>query len=783
MLNPLTIGLCPTQLRSDSLPTSSCQCLRYDVHWLGVACDCDADASPFQRQRHRGDLVVSLRAPFSSRLEYLLDRYLVLVEVHASRMNSCLLFGILLCASLAFAPFVDEAEQRVLRGTQTSLSGVPKELNFTSTSPHIFSSLRSLLQHWPNTFFPNGHSIVPCEVPAYTRLYHARRDNQIPPDPEWFAFDIEMSYGIMGSTRHSHMLTYQSVKPISCLYFDGMSAALMGTGQLDSQMVFLYGNTTGPPPPEMRRPISGIFDELERAHHLCKWVKDNDLGGLGWGVEGMVRMNAGFEMIWCNFSSPSVRLLSHLNVTAPLLEESSLDDEGQAIGIDRQALAKHAPAFEESSLTSGRSLFPLPSSTTRKAPSQPSGIRPPHWRELALEPFLMSGIQEWFRSATWHYGSSAMGPGRPETRVKPLICGFMSYYDSVFSRLGSDRAMNERNGLNLSARGLWQGPGPQGNRTTALKELARRRRNHTLAAIDATEAPFMTTAIADFLGSLNSTSRSHHSGCSGVDWAAMSHEISLRYSMPLLQLSHALASPPLPSENSTAARKFLARARNKSHALLMPFMEYPDSAAINSTFEESEWTLESKMAKDTFSRCKYSYTCLLYNGEGNLRNEIGRPERVIIEATEDVLAAICAGIISVGFKTEYEWLSRWNTPNAPATHLFSLNLTDLALSSQRELEELMAWLGWAQDEVRCEKLCSQDEYCYIPMWPLIFLNTIDRRQPPHYYPPNNGTRPEPPNGEHPPYQNDSTPPKWGSPPDFPDLEQDLWNPQCVKIRG
>lgn len=80
-------------------------------------------------------------------------------------------------------------------------------LDFSSSSPHIFSSLRSLLQQWPNTFFPNGHSVVPCEIPPFTSLYHGRRDDQLPPDPEWFAFDIEMSYGIMGSSQSSHMLT------------------------------------------------------------------------------------------------------------------------------------------------------------------------------------------------------------------------------------------------------------------------------------------------------------------------------------------------------------------------------------------------------------------------------------------------------------------------------------------------------------------------------------------------------------------------------------------------
>lgn len=65
-------------------------------------------------------------------------------------------------------------------------------------------------------------------------------------------------------------------------------------------------------------------------------MRDNELGGLGWGVEGIVRMNAGFEMIWCNFCSPSIRLLSHLNVTAPLLPESLLSNE-HVIGIDQDS--------------------------------------------------------------------------------------------------------------------------------------------------------------------------------------------------------------------------------------------------------------------------------------------------------------------------------------------------------------------------------------------------------------------------------------------------------------
>jgi hypothetical protein len=72
--------------------------------------------------------------------------------------------------------------------------------NFSSQAPHLFASAQGLLQQWPNTFFPNGHSIVPCEVPAYTNLYHGRRDDDLPPSPEWFAFDM---YGLILISMYS----------------------------------------------------------------------------------------------------------------------------------------------------------------------------------------------------------------------------------------------------------------------------------------------------------------------------------------------------------------------------------------------------------------------------------------------------------------------------------------------------------------------------------------------------------------------------------------------------
>ncbi|GKT41685.1 uncharacterized protein ColSpa_01866 [Colletotrichum spaethianum] len=93
-----------------------------------------------------------------------------------------------------------------------------------------------------------------------------------------------MAYGIMGSTRQSFMLTYQSTRPVKALYFDGESAALMGLGQLDTQMLHLYGNVSGPSSKDGR--WRGLEPEYDRATGLCDWLLEKRLRGEGWGIEG-----------------------------------------------------------------------------------------------------------------------------------------------------------------------------------------------------------------------------------------------------------------------------------------------------------------------------------------------------------------------------------------------------------------------------------------------------------------------------------------------------------------
>ena len=91
-------------------------------------------------------------------------------------------------------PLLDQTKGQNISSATSSQSTSKWNLNFTSEAPHYFASVYGLLHQWSNTFFPNGHSIVPCVIPPLTKLYHGRTDGDVPPSPEWVAFDMHVSY-------------------------------------------------------------------------------------------------------------------------------------------------------------------------------------------------------------------------------------------------------------------------------------------------------------------------------------------------------------------------------------------------------------------------------------------------------------------------------------------------------------------------------------------------------------------------------------------------------------
>lgn len=176
----------------------------------------------------------------------------------------------------------------------TSSSNSHPLFNQTSdsdTSNLIFISFASLFQQWSNTFYPNGHSIIPGLIPRGTRLYHGlNHQDSIPQALEWLAFDPEMSHSIHSRGKGStQLLTYQASRSLQVICFDGQSASLGQAGFMDSQTALIEGKVNDGLPDG-----NPFRADYLRAEALCKL-------GSSLGFEGVVRMNTGLELIWCDF--------------------------------------------------------------------------------------------------------------------------------------------------------------------------------------------------------------------------------------------------------------------------------------------------------------------------------------------------------------------------------------------------------------------------------------------------------------------------------------------------
>ncbi|KAG2153939.1 hypothetical protein DEU56DRAFT_429701 [Suillus clintonianus] len=164
----------------------------------------------------------------------------------------------------------------------------------------IFDTVHSLLQHWPNTRYRNGHNIVPGVIPIGTLLYHGTNGSQtIPSEPEWAALDPEHSIFFARGNGSGWHLTLAATRPLKVLYFDGSSAAKLSEGTMDMQDIIVWGE----PRPER------FFDESDRIQGLCKWGKE-------FGIDGFVRMEMDFEVMLCDFTA-GVEVVSFLHLPLP----------------------------------------------------------------------------------------------------------------------------------------------------------------------------------------------------------------------------------------------------------------------------------------------------------------------------------------------------------------------------------------------------------------------------------------------------------------------------------
>jgi hypothetical protein len=163
--------------------------------------------NPFNQARSYGDIIEPTRGKIRStrlrKINVLLQPIwlLVLYSFHCATPGTvgawitrnghsmASLFLISVFSLLNLAVIAAAQSQIPLLSTSAAQSS-PWGFNYSSAAPHYFSSVRGLLKQWPQTFFPNGHNIAAGEIPAFTKLYHGRQDDESPPSPEWLAFDM-----------------------------------------------------------------------------------------------------------------------------------------------------------------------------------------------------------------------------------------------------------------------------------------------------------------------------------------------------------------------------------------------------------------------------------------------------------------------------------------------------------------------------------------------------------------------------------------------------------------
>lgn len=216
------------------------------------------------------------------------------------------------------------------------LTGAERDDN-RSTLPnanHIFNAVHSAMRQWGSSLNHNGMSFFLATVPKGTQFYHGTSSSEPVNGTEWLAFEPEHAMGFArprgrgppgrggrrgpppngdappqrplesladddDTPKAGYLHTYAAAKDLRLLYVDGMSAGKSSIGTLDSQDRILYndsvdsferegqpGRGPGGPPGERDRAVQGC--------NIAKEVWDDR-------IDGILRMEAGFEIILCNF--------------------------------------------------------------------------------------------------------------------------------------------------------------------------------------------------------------------------------------------------------------------------------------------------------------------------------------------------------------------------------------------------------------------------------------------------------------------------------------------------
>ncbi|PNP40495.1 hypothetical protein TGAMA5MH_07492 [Trichoderma gamsii] len=280
----------------------------------------------------------------------------------------------------------------------------PNHDSAKANANHIFNAIHSAGRQWGSSLNHNGFGFMPVTLSAGTLLYHGGYSKDPPKGLEWLAFEVEHAENFVRMARHppippkgpdhdeqphapsspqkplgqietdhgpdrdpegrirGYLQTYQTTRDVQLLYVDGSGAAKSPIGTLDSQDYVLFPNSSWE--------WYNIQSEMKRATAMCDMITK-------WGWAGIMRMEIGYEVIWCDFKSDS---LHHESSVRGFLQEDRLKDEefittylwARAVAERYDGLGGDRVKVDFSSMVSGF-FFPINISNTD--PERPDLIR------------------------------------------------------------------------------------------------------------------------------------------------------------------------------------------------------------------------------------------------------------------------------------------------------------------------------------------------------------------------------------------------------------------------
>lgn len=193
---------------------------------------------------------------------------------------------------------------------------LPEQTASLPNANHIFNAIHSSMRQWGSSIHHNGMSFFLATIPEGIQLYHGSPKSTPIQGTEWLAFEPE--HAMVFAKHHlenrcqtaaeeaaqdvispdfnnekdckelkpGYLHTYITAKKLQLIYIDGMSAANSVKGTQESQDRILLNDT-----------LNGLATkERPRVNEVCRMARDI------WSdqIDGIIRMEAGFEVILCS---------------------------------------------------------------------------------------------------------------------------------------------------------------------------------------------------------------------------------------------------------------------------------------------------------------------------------------------------------------------------------------------------------------------------------------------------------------------------------------------------